>query len=649
MTLQPLSPGNKVLLTSICRPLGERYGDAPSVGYELLFGQVTRAQGLFSPRANHVHFSLEYIAENLEAPTTVLQYPSSKELIRELKRGYDYVGVSFILATFHRMKEVIAIIRQHSPASKIVLGGYGTVLSDDELGRYCDHICREEGVGFMRRLLGEPQSPMPYGHPMIVSRLRVFGREASRTGMVFAGLGCPNGCDFCCTSYFFKRKHIRLLPTGRDIYRVIERYLEIEPGMPIVVLDEDFLLNKKRALELRDCVQEGGRPLSLFVFASVRAISQYTMAQILEMGIDGFWIGYEGTRSGFAKQSGRPVDELFRDCREHGISILASMIVGFPYQTPEIIEEELAGLLALKPDFTQFLIYGPTPGTPFFDRIMREGLLHRELNDDRELYYRRCTGFVSMVMHPTMCPEAIEVAQNRCFTEDFCRLGPSIYRSIETSLLGYLKLKDSPNPLLCRKAQRFASEIRKSYPAFLAGRVFGPSTTVRRAIAALQVRIHRIFGQPTWTERLLSVAAVGMAAWTGLTLKLGLFQHPRLIRHTFRMPQESRPTRAWQGLRRLAPSTHHVEVELRPESTVWVQVRGRLGLAGAKKLAADLCTALRRTEDRLILDLRLLIQAEPKAAESFAEGLERYQDRIRVVMPSTGEMAALATLFALYR
>ncbi|MBI4055134.1 MAG: radical SAM protein, partial [Elusimicrobia bacterium] len=66
----------KLLLTSVCRPIGPDYGDAPSVGYELLFGQVTRAQGIFSPRACHVHFSLEYIAENLEAPTIVLQYPS---------------------------------------------------------------------------------------------------------------------------------------------------------------------------------------------------------------------------------------------------------------------------------------------------------------------------------------------------------------------------------------------------------------------------------------------------------------------------------------------------------------------------------------------------------------------------------------------
>ena len=55
------------------------------------------------------------------------------------------------------------------------------------------------------------------------------------------------------------------------------------------------------------------------------------------MGIDGLWIGYEGTRSGFAKQEGRPVGELFRDLREHGIGILASMHVGLPYQTPEVI------------------------------------------------------------------------------------------------------------------------------------------------------------------------------------------------------------------------------------------------------------------------------------------------------------------------
>jgi hypothetical protein len=638
----------KVLLTSVCRPLGERYGDGPSVGYELLFGQVTRAQGLFSPRANHVHYSLEYVGENLEAPTTVLQYPTQRELIRELAKGYDYVGVSFIMATFHRMKEAVALVRKHAPHSKIILGGYGTILSDDVLGPYADHICREEGVRFMRRLLGEPEINMPYRHPLMVSRLRLFGKEASRTGMVFAGLGCPNGCDFCCTSHFFKRRHVRLLPTGRDIYRVIERYWDIEPGMSMVVLDEDFLVNKKRALEFRDCVLQGGRPLSMFVFSSVRAISQYTVEEILEMGIDGFWIGYEGTRSGFAKQSGRPVDELFLELREHGIGILASMIVGFPYQTPAIIEEELDGLMALRPDLAQFLIYGPSPGTPFYERVMREGLLHQDLVDDRERYYRKCTGFTAMVQHPTMTPEEIEAAQARCFEQDFRRLGPSIYRTIDTWLLGYQKLVASPNPFLRKKAHRFAADVRRGYPVLLAGRVLGPSRAVRRWIADLQDRIHRSLGRPTLGERLLSVGALAMAAWTGLMLKLGLFQHPRLIRHTFRMPEESLPASAWRALRSETTAPHQVEIELRPESTVWVRIEGRLAMAGAERLVDDLCTALKRTKDRLVLDFARLVHAEPKVAERLTKGLELYRDRIRVVLPLTGEAASLAARFALY-
>ena len=639
----------KVLLTSICRPLGERYGDAPSVGYELLYGQVTREQGLFSPRGNHVQFGLDYIAENLDVPTTVLHYPSRRELIRELEKGYDYVGVAFVLSTFHRMKEVAALIRERSPRSKIVLGGYGTVLSDQELAPYGDHICREEGVAFMQRLLGQLASPSPNRHPLMVSHLKIFGREVSRTGMVFAGLGCPNGCDFCCTSHFFKRKHIKLLPTGRDIYGVIQRYQEIEPEMSIVILDEDFLLNRRRALELRDCVMAAARPLSIFAFASVKAISQYTVTEILEMGIDGLWIGYEGTRSGYAKQSGRPVDELFRELREHGVSILASMIVGLPYQTPEIIDEELSGLLALQPPLCQFLIYGPTPGTPFYEQVMREGRLHQDLADDRESYYRNCSGFKAMVNHPTMTPAEIESAQARCFAEDLRRLGPSIFRSIETWFLGYERLKESDNPTLRLKAERFAFEIRRSYAVFLAGKVLARGRNIRRHVAELEERIYRALGAPTFTERLRSGLALVLALWTGLSLKLGLFQHPRLTRHVYRMPEESLPSRVWRRLRGEDEAGHHVEVELRSDSTVWVTVGGTLSLAGAERLAAGLGEGLRRRKERLVLDLERLAQTQRETVERLAERLKEYGDRIRVVVPQAEEFAALTLLFAAYR
>lgn len=215
------------------------------------------------------------------------------------------------------MKKVVALVRKHAPGAKVVLGGYGTVLPDAILAAHSDHVCREEGVGFMRRLLGEPagRGPGTFRHPLVVSRLKVFSREASRTGMVFAGLGCPNGCDFCCTSQ---------------------------------------------------------------------------------------------------------------------ISVLASMIVGLPYQTPAVIDEELSGLLALRPTLAQFMICGPIPGTPFFEQVVREGRLAEEMKADPETFWKSSTGFRSMVKHPAMIGKEIETAQERCFDEDFRRLGPSIYRSLET-------------------------------------------------------------------------------------------------------------------------------------------------------------------------------------------------------------------------
>ena len=100
-----------------------------------------------------------------------------------------------------------------------------------------------------------------------------------------------------------------------------------------------------------------------------------------------------------------------------------------------------------------------------------------------------------MMKHPTLSPAQIEDIQRWCFEQDFQRLGPSIYRVLETRFLGYLKLKDSPNPVLRQKAEYYANELRYAYPVFLAGRLLGPNATVRRWIGDLERRIHAELGQ----------------------------------------------------------------------------------------------------------------------------------------------------------
>ncbi|HMX44181.1 MAG TPA: hypothetical protein PKB12_10735, partial [Elusimicrobiota bacterium] len=237
-------------------------------------------------------------------------------------------------------------------------------------------------------------------------------------------------------------------------------------------------------------------------------------------------------------QQGRPVEEIFTEFREHGITILASMIVGFDYQNHAVVAEELAGLMKLKPSLAQFLIYGPVPSTPFYDRVKKADLIRDDYKNEPEKFYRRADGFTTMIKHPTLSPAQIEEIQQWCFDQDFQRLGPSLFRVIESWLLGHQKLKGSPNPLMRQKAEFYAKEIRKAYPIFLAGRLLGPNRVVRAWIAELQAEVHRTLGPATPLEKARSLLAFGMALWTWTTLRFNWFQHPPLTRTEYGRPVE---------------------------------------------------------------------------------------------------------------
>jgi radical SAM superfamily enzyme YgiQ (UPF0313 family) len=172
-----------------------------------------------------------------------MHYPSEKAFIRELKGRYDYIGISFVTCTFPKVIELCRLIRKYSPGAKIVLGGYGTVLKECE--DYADYVCREEGVNFMKRLLGEPEIS-DYRVPVIKRSTRVLSIRMKDEGIIPVGLGCSRGCDFCCTSHFFNKKYIPILKTGRDIYNAfISLNLDTTQARHIGIVDEDFFLDYK--------------------------------------------------------------------------------------------------------------------------------------------------------------------------------------------------------------------------------------------------------------------------------------------------------------------------------------------------------------------------------------------------------------------
>ena len=106
---------------------------------------------------------------------------------------------------------------------------YGvTFLTNMLFGRFfCGWGCP---VGYVSRLGEDVDAPIV--QPTITQTQSLFSIPLpGRVGYVFAGLGCPNGCDFCATSHYFKRKHIRLLPDGAAILCAIKRLRQQYPDM----------------------------------------------------------------------------------------------------------------------------------------------------------------------------------------------------------------------------------------------------------------------------------------------------------------------------------------------------------------------------------------------------------------------------------
>ncbi|MCC7541867.1 MAG: radical SAM protein, partial [Deltaproteobacteria bacterium] len=397
-----------------------------------------------------------------------------------------------------------------------------------------DHVCREEGVRFIRRLLGENElRPIVPAHSPVTSS-RVLGfQQKTVVGHVTAGLGCANGCDFCCTSHFFRRKYVKLRGSGSDIYdAMMETKARAERDgqkmASFAIIDEDFFLQKKRALEFLEAVRRGGKPLSIFGFGSIKGLSQFTADEIAEMGFDLIWTAFEGKKSGYAKLDGKPIAELYTDLHARGVGVLSSMIIGFPYQDEGAIRAEFEDLMSLGPDFVQILIYFAFPGTPFFEQVLRDGRFLPRYAKSADL--RRWDGFALHLDHPHFTPEKLEALQKELYAQDFRRLGPSLHRLTRTWLRGIENLRGSNNALLRARAERLRNAAHEVYPTLKGARWLLPSPQSKRRLDALYREMGRVVGPPSLKSRLMVPGSAMLAAWAEATERLGVLQQPALLR-----------------------------------------------------------------------------------------------------------------------
>ncbi len=455
----------RVLLTSVFGPYAQddEYGSRKLNPMELYHNQVTRVQGAFSLRMFHRSWGLMLIQANISAPSVLLDFPTRDRFIEEISgQDYDVVGISSIIPNVQKVQAMCDLIREHLPGAIIVIGGHVGNVPDLEARIDADHIVRGEGVQWMRRFLGEDDSA-PISHPDIISGIgtRTLGVLArDKPGDVAATLipsvGCPIGCNFCSTSAMFggKGSCFHFYDTGDELFEVmctLEKNLKVRS---FFVMDENFLLHRKRALRLLELMIEHDKPWAMYVFSSARVLRSYTMEQIVGLGISWIWMGIEGEGSQYTKLNGTDTHELVRDLQSHGVRVLGSTIIGLEEHTPENIDEAIAHAVSHDTEFHQFMLYTPILGTPLYSEMSAEGQLLGEdvvpLMDTHGQYrfnYRH--------KHIKDGQESEYIL--RAFRRDFEVNGPSVVRIVRTTLRGWQRYKNHPD---ARIRARFAWEAR---------------------------------------------------------------------------------------------------------------------------------------------------------------------------------------------
>lgn len=569
-------PQNKLLLTAVFGPYGvkDEYGEELGCQMELLNNQITREQGVHSPRQSYWSFGLYMMAENLDVPATVLDFPRWEDFTRELAEGgYTHVGISFIVPNVLKARRMARYIRAHHPEITIILGGYGAIIPNLAAIVPHDEVCRGEGVRWLRAYFGEdPEAPIE--HPALVgpAYVGVYGAKGTPAGgILMPGLGCENGCDFCITSHHFKKCYVPLLETGQDVFDACRKMETQDRSRGFSVMDENFLKHRERARELLTLMEQHGKPYVFDVFSSAETILAMGADFLVRLGVRMVWVGVESKAYAHSKLKDVDLAALFEDLQSRGIVVQASAILFQDHHDAETMQDDIDWVIGLNSDLCQFMNYTPYPSTTLYKRLEREGRL-------KNVHWRHQHGQGELLFdHPHFPDPRDHVRLLRAaFRKKYAVGGPGVLNMAITALRGYDRarreheqrqaeglawnpatsryepcgapVRDEFMERRLRMMRRIALNLR---PVIYAAWFFAPNRAARRKARAAMRLARRVLGPAPAMDYLKGAALMATGTLEQVRYQAarlfgreGIVMQPPMRRETYRQHAQHAPAQA---------------------------------------------------------------------------------------------------------
>jgi hopanoid biosynthesis associated radical SAM protein HpnJ len=205
---------------------------------------------------------------------------------------------------------------------------------------------------------------------------------------LYTGRGCKSRCTFCLWPQTVGGHRYRT----RSVGHVVEEIAWAQKAFPQVkefFFDDDTFTDD---LPRAEAIAKELRKLGVTWSCNAKAnVPRETLKVLREGGLRLLLVGYESGNQQILHniKKGMRTDvarKFTKDCRELGITIHGTFIMGLPGETKETIEETIRFANEINPHTIQVSLAAPYPGTALFDQAVKNGWLdttNAELvNDD---------------------------------------------------------------------------------------------------------------------------------------------------------------------------------------------------------------------------------------------------------------------------
>jgi haloalkane dehalogenase len=466
---------------------------------------------------SHTHcFGNHILAQNIDVPSVLLEYPRWEHFTKEVDKGYKYVGISCFPVHLDTVLKMCEYIRENSPETKILIGSYGAQAfkakyDEKTQKKYVDYAVKGEGVRFLRELLGEDiNRPIEQKlMPKCGGSLWFIDKYPRGTiGFLVSGLGCPGACDFCSTTEMFGYKRIQLL-SPEELVNHMHLYHKYFPEVSqIFVIEEDhfrypdYLIKTREYWESNPKVVES---LDWFAFGSVDHIwnfaDKYGWDAVAEIGIGAIFIGVESKfagEHGYTKVKEADARDVFNKLHNMGIRTIGAWICGWDFHDHSNIYEDLNYFVACYPTYEQLTRLSPFPGTALYNKMKKCGRL-KDVPWEDVHFWSGSQENVALEIHETL--NLTEYGYDLIYKT----WGPSILRKLDVMLRGYEYCLNSDNPIMRDHKSKFFKR-QAAVLQSMCGAIdrFAPNGVVRRRVRKIDQRYHELIGEPSAIQKVLS-------------------------------------------------------------------------------------------------------------------------------------------------